>query len=197
MNNRLILASASQVRARLLKDAGVVFDIVPSTVDEDRIKQELAGQDPLHIAESLAAAKAEEISAANPGAFVIGADQMLECYGRLFDKPLDMEGARGHLQALAGQTHRLLTATVIIRSGDKLWSHTETPSLTMRPMSDAAIENYLSSVGDRALTSVGAYQLEGLGAQLFERVDGNFFSILGLPLLPLLAFLRRYALIPD
>lgn len=197
MPGRLILASGSIVRAHLLENAGVACQIIPADVDESAIKQQMAGKKPAVIARALAAAKAATVSAENPRAFVIGADQMLECEGRLYDKPSDMAAARAHLQSLNGRAHRLLTATVVQRNLETVWVHEEAPVLTMRPLDEAAIAHYLDQVGDAALSSVGAYQLEGLGAQLFEKVEGDFFSILGLPLLPLLAFLRQQSVISD
>ncbi|MDA0339513.1 MAG: Maf family nucleotide pyrophosphatase [Proteobacteria bacterium] len=193
----IILASASMVRARLLQNAGLAFTIIPSQVDEDLIKlgygKALASAS--ETAMALATAKAQAVSLSHAGAYVIGADQMLDCEGRLFDKPVNREEARGHLGALRGRTHQLLTACVIVKDGLEIWQHMETPRLTMRAMSDDFIETYLDQVGDDALSSVGAYQLEGRGGQLFETVEGDYFSILGLPLLPLLGFLRAQSVI--
>src|SRR5690606_10859737 len=121
-----------------------------------------------------------------------GADRMLACAGRWFGKPADRAAARAQLLALRGRTHDLVTAAVVLRDGTRLWQHVERASLTMRPVSDAFVESYLAALGDDAMRSVGAYQLEGLGAQLFARVEGDFFTILGLPLLPLLDFLRGH-----
>jgi septum formation protein len=191
----LVLASASRVRAALLRQAGLAFDIVPADVDESVTKREMAGADPMAIAEALAVLKARAVSPSRPGALVIGADQMLVCEGALYDKPTDRDEARGHLRRLRGRTHHLCTAAVVMQDGAVLWQKTERPELVMRPFSDGFIENYLDQIGGDALLSVGAYQLEGRGAQLFERVSGDFFSILGLPLLPLLAFLRHRNLI--
>lgn len=192
---RLVLASGSRVRATLLRQAGLDFEIVPADVDESVTKREMAGVDPMAIAEALAVIKARAVSPIHPGALVIGADQMLVCDGSLFDKPTTLDEAGGHLRRLRGRTHHLCTAAVVVRDGEVLWRHGERPELVMRPFSDRFIEHYLAAVGADALLSVGAYQLEGRGAQLFERVAGDFFSILGLPLLPLLAFLRHQKLI--
>ncbi len=197
MTTGLILASASVVRARLLENAGIPFEICASGVDESYIKQQRAGEKAQEIAMALAVAKAMDVARENADALVIGADQILECEGQLFDKPSDMAGARSHLQNLQGKTHRLLTAASVVREGETIWSHLETPALTMRHLTEGFIDDYLSDVGSAALTSVGAYQLEGRGAQLFDRIDGDFFSILGLPLLPLLAFLRDQSLLPE
>lgn len=188
---RLILASASRVRAALLRQAGLDFHILPADADEAATKRAMEGADPMDIAEALAEIKARAIASSHPGALVIGADQMLICDGELFDKPVDLAEARGHLRRLGGKTHHLCTAAAIVQDGEVLWRHTERPELTMRPLGDDFIDAYLAAVGDDALLSVGAYQLEGRGAQLFERVEGDFFSILGLPLLPLLGFLRH------
>lgn len=188
---RLILASASRVRAALLRQAGLDFQILPAHADEAATKRAMDGADPMVIAEALAAIKAGAIASSHPGALVIGADQMLICGGELYDKPVDLAEARSHLRRLGGRTHHLCTAAVIVRDGEVLWRHTERPELTMRPLGDGFIDSYLAAVGEDALLSVGAYQLEGRGAQLFERVEGDFFSILGLPLLPLLGFLRH------
>lgn len=193
--SRVVLASGSRVRATLLRQAGLDFEIRPADVDESVTKREMAGAEPMQIAEALAAIKARAVSPSRPGALVIGADQMLVCGADLFDKPATLDEARSHLRRLRGRTHHLCSAAVIVRDSEVLWRHSERPELVMRPFSDGFIEGYLAAVGDDALLSVGAYQLEGRGAQLFERVEGDFFSILGLPLLPLLAFLRHRNLI--
>jgi septum formation protein len=192
---QLVLASASRVRATLLRQAGLEFEVVPADVDEAVTKREMAGADPMDIAEALAAIKARAVSPSRPGDLVIGADQMLVCDGGLFDKPASLGEARDHLRRLGGRTHHLCTAAVVVRDGEVLWRHTERPELVMRPLSEGFIDTYLETVAGDALLSVGAYQLEGRGAQLFDRVTGDFFSILGLPLLPLLAFLRHRELI--
>ncbi len=193
--SRLVLASGSRVRAAMLRQAGLAFQVLPADVDESVTKREMAGADPMRIAEALAVIKARAVSPSCPGALVIGADQMLVCDSNLFDKPADIDEARSHLRRLRGMTHHLCTAAVIVRDGEVLWQHSERPELVMRPFSDGFIDSYLAAIGDDALLSVGAYQLEGRGAQLFDRVAGDFFSILGLPLLPLLAFLRHRNLI--
>jgi septum formation protein len=193
--NGLVLASASRVRAALLRQAGLTFDIVPAHADEAATKRAMAGAEPMAIARALAEIKALAVSALRPEALVIGADQVLVCAGMLFDKPADLDEARGHLRRLRGRVHHLCTATAVAQGGEVLWRYDERPELAMRDFSDAFIERYLAEVGGDALLSVGAYQLEGRGAQLFERVAGDFFSILGLPLLPLLSFLRQRNLI--
>ncbi|MBI3453034.1 MAG: Maf family protein [Rhodospirillales bacterium] len=133
----------------------------------------------------------------HPGALVIGADQMLDCNGVWFDKPVDRAHAAAQLAALSGKTHRLISVAVAVQNGTRLWHATDTAKLIMRPLSDEFIAVYLDTVGDAACASVGAYQLEGLGAQLFARVDGDYFTILGLPLWPLLGFLRAHGVIRE
>ena len=193
----VVLASASKSRAHLLTAAGPTFDVVPAHADEDAVKDALKaeGADARQCAETLAEIKAVQVSQRVPGALVIGADQMLECDGVWFDKPKDMNGARAHLTAMRGKTHTLPTAVAVILDGSVIWHHSASPRLTMRDFSDAFIEHYLANTGEKILSSVGAYQLEGWGAQLFERIDGDFSTILGLPLLPLLAFLREHQVI--
>jgi len=197
--NRLVLASASPARAAVLRQAGLSIDQVPAAVDEEEVKHALRaeGSPAAHVAETLADLKAQHVSRRQGGAFVIGADQMLECNGVWFDKPADMDHARAHLRALRGTTHDLITAVAVVRDGARLWHHVATARLTMRPFSDAFIERYLADIGEDACRSVGAYQLEGLGAQLFSKVDGDFFTILGLPLFPLLDFLRGHGIVDE
>lgn len=195
----VVLASASAVRSGLLSAAGVPFTTAAAHVDEDEVKRAFRaeGAEAVDAATALAEMKARRIAAAHPGALVIGADQILTLGPDWFDKPADMDHARAHLRALGGQAHGLATAAVVVRDGERIWHHATTPRLVMRPLSDSFIDGYLARIGEEALTSVGAYQLEGLGAQLFARIDGDFFTILGLPLLPLLAFLREHRVIPS
>ncbi len=195
---RVILASASKSRAAVLRAAGVAFDVVPAHVDEDAVKVSLKakGATAADCAEALANLKAVEVSGQNPESLVIGADQMLECDGTWFDKPADLAGARRHLMALRGKSHSLPTAVAVALGGAQVWHHVALPRLTMRAFSETFIDGYLQATGTSVMTSVGAYQLEGPGAQLFSRIDGDFFTILGLPLLELLAFLRAHGALP-
>lgn len=196
---RVVLASGSRTRAAMLERAGVPVTLAPAAVDEEEVK--LAGRGegvPVEaVAEMLAELKAKRVTHRHPGALVIGADQMLDCDGEWFDKPAGRTEARDQLKALRGKTHRLVSCAVVLRDGERLWHHTDRARLAMRPFSDAFLERYLDAAGADALQSVGAYQLEGLGAQLFQRVDGDFFTILGLPLLPLLGFLRVHGVIAE
>lgn len=193
----LILASASPFRRRLLHDAGLAFAAERSTIDERAVDETLAGSgaDPQTVARILAQAKAVEVSERFPGALVIGADQTLSLGDELFHKPVDMDGARRHLLKLSGRTHQLNSAVVLARAGAAIWSHVGIARLTMRRLDPGFVGRHLARVGDRALSSVGAYQIEGEGIQLFDRIDGDTFTIVGLPLLPLLAELRRLEVI--
>ena len=196
---QVILASTSRTRIALLEAAGVALTAVPPGVDEDEVKQSLKGEgaSAAEAAEALAELKALRVSRRFPDALVIGADQMLDCQGQWFDKPADRAAARAQLAALRGKSHQLLTAAVAMINGQRVWHQLDKASLTMRPFSDAFLDHYLDRAGDDVLWSVGAYQLEGLGAQLFSRVDGSHFGILGLPLLPLLDFLRAHGVIES
>jgi septum formation protein len=189
----VMLASGSAVRARLLRDAGLPFRQEIAHVDEAEVKQALKGEGApaAAVAETLAELKAVKVSRRHPGALVVGCDQMLECEGAWFDKPGTIDAARVQLLALAGKRHRLLTSAVVVRDGTRIWHHNAVATLVMRDFSAGFLDTYLAAAGDAALASVGAYQLEGLGAQLFARIEGDYFTILGLPLLPLLDFLRE------
>jgi septum formation protein len=194
----LILASASAARRRLLEAAGLAFEVDLPRVDEEGVKASLRAQGltPRDQADALAELKALSVSRRRSG-FVIGADQMLALEGETLDKPKDAGEAREHLLRLRGRAHELVTAAVVAREGVAIWRHIDTPKLKMRAFSEAFLDDYLEQAGEAALHSVGAYQLEGLGAQLFERVEGDYFSVLGLPLLPLLAFLRQHGIAPT
>ena len=188
----LVLASASPTRARLLEAAGLKPTIAPAQLDEQAVKAafKAEGRDAGDCAVALAEAKAKRVAARMPGALVLGADQLLVCDGQWFDKPADRAAARTQLLALRGKRHVLPTAAALVKDGTAIWRALERPALTMRRFSDAYLDSYLASAGDTALGSVGGYQLEGRGIQLMEAVEGDHFAILGLPLLPLLAFLR-------
>ncbi len=194
---RLILASKSEVRASLLRSAGVVFDTASPGVDEDAAKTELAHVSPREIAGDLADRKALALTqyGASDG-LVIGADQTLEYEGRLFDKAESLEDARARLWLLRGRTHNLHAAVSLARQGVVLWRETVTVSLTMRDFSDAWLDGYLAR-NPQVLSSVGCYQLEGEGVQLFSRIDGDYFAILGLPLVGLLEALRHEGALPQ
>jgi septum formation protein len=187
----VILASASLSRAALLRNAGVAIECRPADIDEDSVKNGLRrdGCSAAEVASKLAELKARRIGADHAGRYVIGADQMLQCGGAWFDKPADLDHARAHLRALRGKTHELIVAICVFRDGVCLWRHLESARMTMRPISDEFLDAYIGAVGEQACDSVGAYQLEGLGARLFSRIEGDYFTILGLPLLPLLGFL--------
>jgi septum formation protein len=190
----LILASSSKIRAQVLEAAGLAFIVEPPGLDENAMRQAVSGEEllqPQDVAEVLARAKAEAVSDLAHGAFVIGADQVLALGDEIYSKPDSMESARRQLLALSGKTHHLHSAVAVAKDGEILFAHTDEASLTMRKLSPQFIGRYLAAVGDEALASVGAYQLEGLGIQLFEKIDGDYFTILGLPLLPLLDALRR------
>lgn len=195
---RLVLASGSATRAALLRNAGLVFEQIAAPVDEDELKRSMRaeGADAAAAAMALAELKAGRVSEREPGALVIGADQMLVAGEAWLDKPADRAAAKAQLLALAGTSHRLVSAACVLRDGERLWSRHEHATLLMRPFGEAFVERYLDAAGAAALRSVGAYQLEGLGAQLFERVDGDYFVVLGLPLLALLDFLRGRGIVP-
>ena len=193
----LILASRSRARLMLLANAGLEVVAEPAEFDER------AARAPLHeeglgaddIAAVLAEAKAGTVSETRPGALVIGADQTLSCDGERFDKPRSMEEAREQLLRLRGRTHMLHSAVACVRNGETLFRHLDEARLTMRDVTPAFVGRYLARIGNKAFESVGAYQIEGPGIQLFARIEGDFFTILGLPLLPLLAFLRTQGIL--
>lgn len=195
----LILASASRVRARILEQAGVAFRVEAAAVDEAAVKRshKRLRRGPDVAARALAAAKAGKISKRHPGALVLGADQILACDGVWFDKPADEAEAKAQLMALRGRSHDLTTAACVIEDGRPVWEHVETSTLGVRPFSSSFLADYLERERRHFTSSVGAYRIEGLGAQLFSRVDGDHFAILGLPLLPLLKFLRWRGLLED
>lgn len=195
---KLILASQSAARRQMLEAAGVPFEAVPAELEEDSAKAGLAaaGFGPRDMAEMLAELKAKSI-AAPADALVLGADQTLELDdGTMLSKPESREEARDQLRALSGRTHRLHSSAVIAESGERAWAATESVELAVRPLGQAFVEGYLDREYEAVRWNVGAYRVEGMGAQLFERIEGGHFAILGLPLLPLLAYLRERGLLP-
>jgi septum formation protein len=197
MAETIILASTSPFRAMLLENAGVAFKAQAANIDERAAEAPLAesGATPADVAQVLAEAKASDVSEHRPGWLVLGADQTLSLGDEVFHKPADMEAARRHLLKLSGRTHHLNSAMALVRDGQTLWRHVSSAALTMRQLEPGFIGRHLAAVGPDALKSVGAYQLEGQGVQLFDRIEGDYFTIVGLPLLPLLAELRRMGVI--
>lgn len=193
----VVLASGSSARAAMLTAAGVPFVRDVADVDEGAVKEacRAAGRSAADVAAALAVRKAGAVSARHPGALVIGADQMLECDGAWFDKPADREGARQQLLRLRGRTHRLISAAVVLRDETVLGEWVTTADLTMRDFGEGFLDDYLDMAGDAVLTSVGAYRIEGEGIQLFERMDGDTFTIKGMPLLPVLEALRQHGVL--
>ncbi|MBT5157685.1 MAG: septum formation inhibitor Maf [Rhodobiaceae bacterium] len=188
LDKKLTLASKSQIRAQVLAGAGLAFDVAPSGVDEDALKAVHSG-DAAGLAVGLAEAKAMAVEA---DGLVIGADQVLQCDGVLYDKPCDLEEARANLKKFRNRTHYLIGGVVLVEDGQTLWTHHQKVSLAVRDFSDAFLDAYIEEAGDKILASVGCYQLEGLGSHLFESLDGDYFSTLGMPLLPLLQALREH-----
>lgn len=193
----LVLASKSDIRGKILAAAGLRFEIRPAHIDERAMEAEAGVTDASAAARLLARAKAQAVSAAVPGKLVLGCDQTLARGGTRFSKPADRAGAAEQLRALCGRTHELHSALAVVRDGDILFDCVDTARLTMRKFSDAFLDEYLDMAGDAALMSVGGYQLEGIGVHLFERVEGDYFTILGLPLLQLLAYLRQHNFVGD
>jgi len=194
---QLILASASVVRRQLLAGAGVEFDVEPADIDERAAELRLRSASVAARAKSLAEAKAVQVSMRRSRSKVIGADQILELEGVVFSKAANSEEACQILRKLRGRTHRLHSGVALAEDGEVVWSLVQSASLTVRAFSEAWLEAYLAKAGSALTQSVGAYQLEGLGAQLFTHIEGDYFTVLGLPLLPLLDELRRQALIED
>lgn len=190
MTSPLVLASASPFRKALLENAGLAFEVEPAQIDERAVEAPLDDLNPEDVATILAEAKAQDVSDRNPGAIVIGSDQTLSLEGTIYHKASNMDEARRRLLALSGKTHELNSAIVLAKDGETIWRHLSVARMTMRDLDPGFVGRHLSNVGDSALASVGAYQFEGEGIQLFERIDGDYFTIIGLPLLPLLAQLR-------
>jgi len=195
--SELILASKSPFRSALLKNAGIEFSTASAEIDERAVEAPLyeTGATPEDVAQVLAEAKAVDVSEKHPGAVVIGCDQTLSLGDEIFHKPADMEAARRQLLKFSGKTHQLNSAVVLVKDGETVWRHVSIARMTMRDLDPGFVGRYLGRVGDVALSSVGAYQVEGPGIQLFDRIDGDYFTIVGLPLLPLLAELRKEKLI--
>jgi septum formation protein len=193
----IILASKSAARRAVLDGAGVPYEALVAGVDEDAVKASLLaeGAGPRDIADALAELKAIRVSRGRPE-FVIGSDQTLDLDGELYDKAESVEAARERLKLLRGRTHKLHSAVVVAKEGTPIWREVVTASLTMRDFSDGFLEDYLASEGPHALGSVGCYRLEGPGAQLFSKIEGDYFAILGLPLMGLLDLLRRHGELP-
>ena len=191
-SDRIVLASASPWRREMLERAGLAVEAVPSTIDERSVEAPLLAADalPSDIALVLAQAKAEQVSQHHGDAWTIGCDQVLELDGSILHKVADMEDARRRLLELSGRTHHLHSAVVLARGGETEWTHLASPAMTMRTLDPGFVGRHLASAGEAVLGSVGAYQIEGPGIQLFERIEGDFFSVVGLPLLPLLDALR-------
>ncbi|MGY3619766.1 Maf family protein [Bradyrhizobium sp. USDA 10063] len=189
--NPLILASQSRARKMLLANAGIEFEAMPAEIDERVIQENSGLSAPADIASLLAREKALFVSLQRPGRFVVGADQTLALGDRLFSKPAGRDQAAEQLRALAGRVHELCSAVAVAQDGKILFADISVARMSMRPLREDGINAYLDQAGEAVTTSVGAYQLEGLGVHLFERIDGDHFTILGLPLLSLLAFLRR------
>ncbi|WP_026619483.1 septum formation protein [Ensifer sp. WSM1721] len=193
MTSSLVLASASPFRRALLTNAGLAFEAQAARVDERALERPLeqSGASPVDVALALAEAKAKDVARHFESALVIGSDQTMSLGARVYHKPRDMAEAAEHLLSLSSKTHSLNSAVVLVRDDEIVWRHVSTAHMTVRPLNRAFIERHLQRVGEKALASVGAYQLEGEGIQLFERIDGDYFTILGLPMLPLLSKLRE------
>jgi septum formation protein len=193
MTSSLVLASASPFRRALLENAGLVFEAKAAEIDERALEKPLEdkGAAPETVALELAEAKARDVARYFADALVIGSDQTMSLGSRVYHKPKTMAEAAAHLLSLSGQTHRLNSAVVLLRGEDVIWRHVSSSHMTVRPLTADFVERHLERVGEKALSSVGAYQLEGEGIQLFEKIEGDYFTILGLPMLPLLAKLRE------
>ena len=191
----LILASQSRTRQMLLANAGIAFEAIAADIDERAVQKDSGLTAPGDIAKCLAREKALWVSSRNPGRYVVGADQTLALGDRLFNKPAGRAAAAEQLRSLAGQRHELHSAFAIAHDGQILFADVSIAEMSMRSLGESEIKTYLDQAGEAVTTSVGAYQLEGLGVHLFERIEGDHFTILGLPLMPLFAFLRRERLL--
>ena len=194
--HNIILASASKSRAKVCKDAGLFLaDCVNAGVAEAKVKKAMEKENSKHIALELSKLKAIAISEKRPDYYVIGADQTLSLLGQKFDKPNTSQGVKNHIMAFSGKTHILHSGICVAKGGAVLWADVFDAHMHMRPLSDTFINTYVSACGDMVASSVGGYHFEGLGGQLFEKIEGDYFTILGLPLLPLLSFLREQGVI--
>lgn len=195
----VILASGSATRAEILRNAGLVFSVQRPSVDEAAVRDAMIkeGASVEAGALRLAELKTLEIAANHENHIVIGADQILECDGEWFEKPSSLDQARAQLKYLSGKSHRLISAVTVARKGNVVWSKTDEAVLTIRRFGDGFLERYLEIMGDRVSSSVGGYQIEGIGAQLFDRIEGDHFTILGLPLWPTLGFLREIGVLEE
>lgn len=193
---KIILASTSKTRQKMLTDCGLAFEAVAAPVDEDAIRGAASAESmpPLDIAILLAEMKAQRLALQGVEGMIIGCDQLLECEGKLYGKPKNKSMAAEQLSELGGKPHRLLTAAVIFQNGIRIWHAHAAPKLTIRNMSDAEIDSYLDRIGEAAFYSPGSYQIEGLGAQILQKIEGDPYAILGMPLLDLLNFLRNHGL---
>ena len=199
MASKLVLASGSSIRAQLLRNANVDFDVVTARVDEDMIRRalEAEGAAPREIADALAESKARKVSGKRPGSLVLGCDQVLDFQGEVLSKPRDPEDARAQLQRLRGQRHMLLSAAVIYRDGEPLWRFVGVVRLFMRQFSDAYLDQYLDRNWHEIQHCVGGYMLEAEGVRLFEKVDGDYFTVLGMPLVEILSYLTLQGELPK
>ncbi|MBW6416246.1 nucleoside triphosphate pyrophosphatase [Celeribacter sp. PS-C1] len=196
---KLILASGSEIRQTLLRNAGLTFDVTVGRIDEETVKEALLhdGATPRDIADALAEAKARKVSMKHPGAMVIGCDQTLSFKGKMISKAKDIDEARAQLKEMRGERHKLLSAAVIYENGEPKWRHVGEVRLEMNSFSDAYLDDYLTRNWDQVQYCVGSYMLEAEGVRLFSRIDGDYFTVLGLPLLPLLAYLAQRGVIAS
>ena len=199
MSDQIILASQSEIRAMLLRNAGIEFNLMPARIDEDAVVKSLIDEaaSPRDIADTLAELKSAKISSKRPGAIVIGCDQVLDLGGEILMKPTDEDNAKAQLRRMRGKTHKLLSAVVLYQSGEPLWRHVGQVRLTMHEISDSWLDEYVTRNWQSIRHSVGAYKLEEEGSRLFSRVKGDYFTVLGLPLLDLLSYLRLRGTLPT
>ena len=187
--DNFILATASKTRIKLLLDAGLLFESIPANIDEEKIKNLYKKNPPEFVAQKLSDKKAEVISGKHPDKLVIAADQMLVCEGKLFSKPSSLSEAKAQLLELQGKSHDLISAVSAAKRGKSFWRHSDVATLFMRALSDEFVDNYITKEGEGLLSSVGGYKIEGTGVLLFDKINGSFFTILGIPLMQLLTFL--------